>query len=116
MPFIYEVTLVANFSLITDATPVNYDGGNSVPGESYDVWLDGELVADDVPFRSNSVGNHINDSDHFAVRGSGNKGTYGTLFVDDIVLRDNITIPEPSSFLLCALASLWGLVFRKRRT
>jgi len=115
---LYEIALVANYALDDEShtTTVSYaSGAHEVIGEHFDVWLDGVLVAEDVPFRSYIDENHIDDADRFIVRGNSGADSNGTLYIDNIVLRDDITIPEPYSIVLFVLGSLCGIICHNRR-
>lgn len=96
---LHNLEIVGNYA----ASPYEYAGG-SVPTGMYDLYLDGVLVADDVPNRYAAT-----DSTHIWIGGSGN-ASIGSMYLDNFMVW---TIPEPSS--VAALLSVAGLGVCVRR-
>jgi len=102
----HSVAIVINYA----ASAINYGQslGQSLGGKTFDVWFDGSLVGNDLPFVANTVvtANRITISTSSAATMAMN--------LDNIVLDNVISVPEPNSFLLAGMG-LAGLLFHRKR-
>jgi hypothetical protein len=91
---------------------LNYmSGTESVANNTYDVWLDGVRIFNDVGYR-NAIATWSRVG---FVLGSSATGT-DVKYLDNIVITDDlIGIPEPGGCLLIVLASVGLIVIRRRR-
>ncbi|QYY35339.1 PEP-CTERM sorting domain-containing protein [Ruficoccus sp. ZRK36] len=95
----YTISIVFNNS---DST-LNYDGG-SVASQMMDVYLNGELIGDDLASTGNIGTGTTVQNINFASK----VNSPGTIYLDDISLDSNISIPEPST--MSALAVGLGIM------
>lgn len=97
---VYDVKVAANYST---SNSITYSlGAQSIAPTTYDVWLDGVKVRDDVNFRSttlnqqNPVANPlIGDADRLTIRATGNSAD-ATVNLDDIEIRSSIVLGLPT--------------------
>src|SRR5690606_9004420 len=103
----HRVEIVGNFG----ASPLEYGIKTLDPGQ-YDVWLDGVLEMAGLPFAGGN-----DHASHFHIAG-GSNGSLGEVWLDNIVILDEVTmspVPEPSTVALVGL-SLVGLAALRLRT
>ncbi|QYY36279.1 hypothetical protein [Ruficoccus sp. ZRK36] len=94
-------------------SPLTYSGGTIVAG-AMDVYLNGELVGDDLG-RAGSLGTGVNIRS-FNITAKTSPAFTGTMYLDDIVVDDSISIPEISeSSLYMGIIPLVLLALRRRR-
>jgi hypothetical protein len=86
-------------------------GSESVANNTYDVWLDGVKIFNDVGFR-----NSIATWSRLGFGMGTSAGATDVKYIDNIVITDDLTgVPEPGSCLLIVLASLGLVVICRRR-
>ena len=105
---VHQVSIFANSD---DSSTVNYvfGGSQSIAANTYDVYFDGVLVADDFDFRTGST----SGTDDIASIGlaTGGSQTGPDWIFDDLV----VSVPEPSSAAFLGFAAIALGLFRRRR-
>lgn len=96
----HSVVLVGNLS----NAPIDYfmGGAQSVAPGAYDIYIDGNLLANgnDMPFRNPTV----NSIASISFSGAG-PTTVSETYFDNIVVDNSVPIPEPSAIMLLAIAT-----------
>jgi hypothetical protein len=99
----HNVAVALNYG----ASAVNYGGGAfSLATKTFDVWYDGVLVRNDEPFNSPTA----TKASRILISSS---GTAAANF-DNVLLLDEITVPEPHCVALAAVGLLVGASRRRR--
>ncbi|MEM6822698.1 MAG: PEP-CTERM sorting domain-containing protein [Verrucomicrobiota bacterium] len=105
----HQISIFAN----TDdsaSSNYNFSGGQSLASNTYDVFLDGALVADDFAFRSGSTSG-LNDIETIGFA-TGSSQTGPDWIIDDITVS---AIPEPSALCLLSLATVFVIIVKRKR-
>ncbi|MEM6822699.1 MAG: PEP-CTERM sorting domain-containing protein, partial [Verrucomicrobiota bacterium] len=104
----HQVSIFANTN-DSAAGGYTFSGAQTVASNTYDVFLDGVLVADDFAFRSGSTSGE-NDITDIGFATGGSQTTPDWLF-DDITVS---AVPEPSTYAMIIIAG--GLLYGFRRS
>lgn len=87
----YHVTIVSNNS----SSSVNYGNGESVAANTYDLWINGIRVGDDLTKGQISANTNINA---FRFYGESSPGNVATINLDNIVWWNSCVAPSVSSY------------------
>lgn len=101
-----HMDIVANYS----AASPTYNYGTAAPN-TFDVWINGVLVGDDVPFRNNQ--STAIDSIRLATEGTGIQ----RFAIDNFQIAngaDALLVPEPSAYLMAGFGLCCLTLFRSR--
>lgn len=106
----HHIDIVANFS--PAALGISDYGLDTVANGRYDVWLDGVLVGDNLPFRNSSERGKLIDSIRFGT----DNISLQNFFIDNIAVYNGVSVvPEPNAILIFAIGSLLLFPCRKFR-
>lgn len=101
----YKLTVVFNNS----NSAFSYDGG-TVNARSMDIWLNNVLIGHNLAASGSLAANTNLTNLNFTTKGDSYTGTVG---IDDLVIMNAATIPEPSSLALLGMGAVAFVLRRK---
>ncbi len=111
----YDVETVLNLSIVFNNTGTSITYGDSITlaASSYDLWINGEIVAHGT--RRSTGGTLGRELQSIAFNAPASTSAVEEMYINQIKVSDIISIPEPAA-AACALALLGlGLAVRRRR-
>jgi hypothetical protein len=114
----YATNSLVHFDVVGNAGATTSYGGEDLPTQTIDLYFNGTLVGDNFPFRGpNDGGSAITSITEFGIGYSSSASRVQNVFVDNIVLTDQILVPEPNSYLLIGISAIsYGFVALRRRS
>lgn len=101
-----HIDIVANFNASAAGGDYGFD---SLANGTYDIWLNGELAANNLPFRN--FGERLASID--GIRLGTDNSTVQTFYVDNVqIFNEAIVVPEPNA---AVILSVGGLFLVRRR-
>ena len=114
----YNTNSLVHFDVVGNVGPSTTYSLGDLPTQTIDLYMNGILVANNLIFRGpNDGGSAITGISEFGIGYSSSANRVQNVFVDNLVLSDEITlVPEPATCLLAVLAlvSMGGI--RPRRS
>jgi len=100
----YSIVIIANAGDMVN----DYFGTQDIAPDTFDLYLDGSLIGDDLAFR-----NEVSSLDEFVLQ-SLNASNTANVLIDNITIDDTAVIPEPSTALLLGVSLAFMLLLMSR--